>query len=150
MVPAGMPTAAATIHKKYGKRGIPVGKSILIVDDEAHIRMLLEQTLEDFEDEDVEILTAENGRKGLDAIKSEKPDLVFLDVMMPEMNGFEVCEEVKQNLNMDEVYIVMLTAKGQEFDREKGKQVGANEYMTKPFDPDAIVATASKVLGVDV
>ncbi len=127
-----------------------MGKSILIVDDEAHIRMLLEQTLEDFEDEDVEILTAENGRKGLDAIKSEKPDLVFLDVMMPEMNGFEVCEEVKQNLNMDEVYIVMLTAKGQEFDREKGKQVGANEYMTKPFDPDAIVATASKVLGVDV
>lgn len=127
-----------------------MSKTILIVDDESHIRLLLEQTLEDFEDEGVEILTAANGKLGLEAIKASKPDLVFLDVMMPEMNGFEVCEEVKKKLGMQDVYIVMLTAKGQEFDRQKGEEVGADLYMTKPFDPDAIVATASKVLGVKI
>lgn len=127
-----------------------MSKTILIVDDESHIRLLLEQTLEDFEDEGVEIQTAANGKLGLEAIKAAKPSLVFLDVMMPEMNGFEVCEEVKKNLGLKDVYIVMLTAKGQEFDRQKGEEVGADLYMTKPFDPDAIVETASKVLGIEV
>jgi DNA-binding response OmpR family regulator len=127
-----------------------VAKTILIVDDESHIRLLLEQTLEDFEDEGVEIQTASNGKEGLSAIKSSQPDLVFLDVMMPEMNGFEVCEEVKKKLGMSKVYICMLTAKGQEFDRQKGEEVGADLYMTKPFDPDAIVETASKVLGISI
>ena len=70
-------------------------KKILIVDDEAHIRMLIEQTLEDLEDEGVEIITATNGEEALDAIKTEKPNLVFLDVMMPKMSGFEVCQMVK-------------------------------------------------------
>ena len=127
-----------------------MAKTILIVDDESHIRLLLEQTLEDFEDEGVEIQTASNGKEGLSAIKSGQPDLVFLDVMMPEMNGFEVCEEVKKKLGMSKVYICMLTAKGQEFDRQKGEEVGADLYMTKPFDPDAIVETASKVLGISI
>jgi DNA-binding response OmpR family regulator len=125
-------------------------KKILIVDDEPHIRLLLEQTLEDFEDAGVEILTAANGREGLDAIKSHRPNLVFLDVMMPEMNGFDVCSAVKNELSIDGVYIVMLTAKGQEFDKKKGQEVGCDIYMTKPFNPDEIVAKASEVLGVDV
>ena len=86
-------------------------KKILIVDDEPHIRALLEQTLEDFEDEDVEILIAKDGQEGLEVIKEEQPDLVFLDVMMPKMNGFVVCETVKQTLQLKNVYIVMLTAK---------------------------------------
>src|SRR6188768_4286811 len=99
-----------------------MAKKILIVDDEAHIRMLIEQTLEELEDEGVEFLTADNGATALDIIQSETPELVFLDVMMPKMNGMEVCRRVKKELAID-VYIVLLTAKGQELDRLKGQEV---------------------------
>ncbi len=92
-------------------------QKILIVDDEAHIRMLIEQTLEELEDEGVIFLTAENGEAALEIIRTEKPQLVFLDVMMPKMNGIEVCRRVKKELGLDEVYIILLTAKGQEVDR---------------------------------
>ncbi len=71
-------------------------QKLLIVDDEAHIRMLIEQTLEELEDSDVEFLSADNGEKALEIITNEKPDLVFLDVMMPKMNGMEVCRRVKR------------------------------------------------------
>ena len=70
-------------------------KKLLIVDDEPHIRLLLEQTLEELEDHDVEILTATNGLEALETLRSEKPNLVFLDVMMPKMNGYEVCQQIK-------------------------------------------------------
>jgi two-component system alkaline phosphatase synthesis response regulator PhoP len=121
---------------------------ILIVDDEPHIRLLLEQNLEDLEGEGVEILTAADGQQGLDSIKAEQPDLVFLDVMMPRINGFDVCQIVKQELKMDKTYIVLLTAKGQEYDRQHGEAVGADQYLTKPFDPDALLALAQQVLGL--
>ncbi len=121
---------------------------ILIVDDEAHIRILLERTLIDFEDDGVEILMAENGEEALELIKTEQPNLVFLDVMMPKMNGFDVCHTVKKELKMDDVYIVMLTAKGQEYDKQKGTDVGADVYMTKPFDPDEIYDKVEEVLGL--
>jgi two-component system alkaline phosphatase synthesis response regulator PhoP len=121
---------------------------ILIVDDEAHIRGLIQQTLEELEDEGVELLTADNGLAALEQIKAEEPQLVFLDVMMPKMNGFEVCRSVKQELGLGGVHIVLLTAKGQEVDRQKGDEVGADVYMTKPFDPDALLAHARQVLGL--
>lgn len=123
-------------------------QKILIVDDEAHIRMLIEQTLEDLEDEGVEFLTAENGEIALDIIQKERPQLVFLDVMMPKMNGMEVCRRVKKELGMDNVFIVLLTAKGQETDRQKGLDVGADVYMTKPFDPEVLLEKAKQVLGI--
>jgi len=72
-----------------------MSKKLLIVDDEPHIRLLLEQTLEELEDHDVELLTATNGMEALEAIQSDKPNLVFLDVMMPKMNGYDVCQKVK-------------------------------------------------------
>ncbi len=121
---------------------------ILVVDDEAHIRLLIEQTLEELEDQGVEIITSDNGVDALELIKTEKPKLVFLDVMMPKMNGFDVCRTVKHELGMTDVYIVMLTAKGQEFDRQRGNEVGADVYMTKPFDPDELLAKANEVLGL--
>lgn len=123
-----------------------MNKKILIVDDEAHIRMLIEQTLEELEDEGVEFLTAENGEIALEIIKEESPQLIFLDVMMPKLNGMEVCRRVKQELLMHDTYIVLLTAKGQEADRQKGLDMGANVYMTKPFDPEVLLATAKDVL----
>lgn len=119
---------------------------ILIVDDEPHIRLLLEQTVEELEDEGVEIFIASNGEEGLATIREERPELVFLDVMMPKMNGFDVCHQVKNELGMKDVFIVMLTAKGQEFDKVKGNEVGADIYMTKPFNPDEVVKKAREVL----
>ncbi len=126
-----------------------MSKTILIVDDEPHIRILMEQALEDLEDEGVELLTATNGEEALKAIEEEQPQLVFLDVMMPKLSGFEVCETVKKKRQLDNIYIVMLTAKGQEFDKEKGYESGANLYMTKPFDPDEIVKKAREILGME-
>ena len=125
-----------------------MSKTILIVDDEAHIRILMEQTLEDLEDEGVELLTASNGAEALALIQSESPDLVFLDVMMPKMNGFEVCQVVKGNVATQSTYIIMLTAKGQEFDQRQGREVGADLYMTKPFDPDEILNKAIEILAI--
>ena len=123
-------------------------QKILIVDDEAHIRMLIEQTLEELEDEGVEFLTAENGEIALEIIQKENPKLVFLDVMMPKMNGMEVCRRVKKELGLNNVFIVLLTAKGQELDRQRGQEVGADVYMTKPFDPEIILSKAKEVLGI--
>lgn len=125
-------------------------KKILIVDDEAHIRMLIEQTLEELEDEGVEFLTADNGASALEIIQEEKPSLVFLDVMMPKMNGMDVCSQVKNDPELQNVFIILLTAKGQDFDRQKGQEVGADIYMTKPFDPEAILIKAIEILGLKV
>jgi len=126
-----------------------MSKKILIVDDEPHIRMLIEQTVEELEDEGVEFFTAENGEQALEIIQAENPQLVFLDVMMPKMNGMEVCRRVKKELLLNDVYIVLLTAKGQELDRLKGQEVGADVYMTKPFDPEVILAKAREVLQIE-
>jgi two-component system, OmpR family, alkaline phosphatase synthesis response regulator PhoP len=123
-------------------------KRILIVDDEVHIRILMEQTLEDLEDAGVELLIASDGAAALEIIRSQRPDLVFLDVMMPKMSGFEVCEAVKSDADLRSTYIVILTAKGQEFDMHKGQEVGADRYMTKPFDPDQIFQLAVDVLAL--
>jgi two-component system alkaline phosphatase synthesis response regulator PhoP len=125
-----------------------MSKKILIVDDEAHIRMLIEQTLEELEDDGVEFFTADNGETAFEMIQSEQPDLVFLDVMMPKMNGMDVCRKVKQETGQ-KVFIILLTAKGQELDRLKGAEVGADIYMTKPFDPEVLLTKAKEVLGID-
>jgi two-component system, OmpR family, alkaline phosphatase synthesis response regulator PhoP len=121
---------------------------ILIVDDEPHLRMLIQQTLEELEDEGVELLTAADGEQALETIREERPELVLLDVMMPKKNGFDVCRAVKHEDGLGGIYIILLTAKGQEFDRQRGQEVGADTYMTKPFDPDALLEKARSVLGI--
>ena len=121
---------------------------LLIADDEAHIRRLIEQTLEELEDQGVEILTANDGEEALEIIRALRPGLVFLDVMMPKMSGFEVCQAVKRKLRLDDVFVVVLTAQGQDTDEGRGELAGADMYMTKPFDPDQILATAKAVLHV--
>ncbi|MBC7811804.1 MAG: response regulator [Burkholderiales bacterium] len=123
-----------------------MSSKILIADDEAFIRQLIMQTLEPLEDDGAEILTADNGETALQLIQSERPALVFMDVMMPRMNGFDVCHTVKRELQLSDVFIVILTAKGQEIDRVRGEEVGADVYMTKPFDPDELLELAERVL----
>src|SRR6516164_7375116 len=102
---------------------------ILIVDDEPHLRMLILQTLEELEDEGVELLMAAVGEQALAAIRQERPELVFLDVMMPQKNGFDVCQSVKQEDGLRDTCIILLTAKSQEFHRQRGQEVGAHLYM---------------------
>jgi DNA-binding response OmpR family regulator len=123
-------------------------KKVLIVDDEAFIRLLLKQTLEDLEDKGVELISAENGEEALALVKSERPGLVFLDVMIPRMSGFDVCRAIKRDLKLEDVYVVILTAKGQEYDKEIGRDVGADLYVTKPFDPDELLDLATRILMV--
>lgn len=122
-------------------------RKIMIVDDEAFIRTLLTQTLEDLEDQGVELLTAGDGEEALELALSEVPDLIFLDVMMPKKSGYEVCAQIKAQY--PNVYVILLTAKGQAVDKEQGNRAGADEYITKPFDPDFIMERAAKILHLE-
>ncbi len=121
---------------------------LLIADDEPHIRTLLQQTLETLEDDGVELLMEADGAAALERIRRERPDVAFLDVMMPRMNGYDVCAAVRADPDLAHVRVVLLTAKGQEADRQRGADVGAHLYLTKPFDPDALLETAERLLGL--
>jgi len=121
--------------------------SVLIVDDEQHIRLLIEQALEELVDEGVDLYTAGDGEEALAVVEAQRPLLVFLDVMMPKRNGFEVARAIRDELALADTQIVMLTAKGQAYDREQGLAAGANRYLTKPFDPDELLAIARETLG---
>ena len=118
---------------------------VLIADDNPQNAELLDAHLDGT---GFETKIAANGEETLTAVKDWRPDVVLLDVMMPKLSGFDVCERAKQQLGLKDTYIVLLTAKGQEFDRMRGLQVGADLYMTKPFDPDALVQKARAVLGM--
>jgi two-component system alkaline phosphatase synthesis response regulator PhoP len=122
--------------------------TVLIVDDEQHIRLLVEQTLEDLEDDGVEILTAADGAEALDVVANHHPELVFLDVTMPRKSGFEVAQAIKSDPGLAGTTVIMLTAKGQAYDREQGLAAGADQYITKPFDPDDLLRKARSVLGL--
>jgi two-component system, OmpR family, alkaline phosphatase synthesis response regulator PhoP len=123
--------------------------TVLIVDDEQHIRLLIEQTLEDLEDDGVEVLTATNGEEALDVVANQHPDLVFLDVQMPRKSGYEVCRAIKGDPATAGTTVFLLTAKGQAVDRDQGVAAGADEYLTKPFDPDDLLARARTALGLN-
>ncbi len=107
-------------------------KKVLIVDDEPHIVELVRVCLEDT---DYEIVEAYDGQEALDVAQREKPDLILLDIMLPKMDGYEVCRKLKSSDDTKDIPVVMLTAKGQEVDKVKGFQAGADSYMTKPFSP---------------
>ena len=129
-----------------------MAKKVQIIEDESHIKALLIQTLETafediIDDEELEILEANDGVEGLQIAKQEHPDLIFLDIMIPKIDGFEVCKKLKEDPSFKNTYIIMLTAKGQVVDKEKGLSVGANEYVTKPFNPDFIISKVEEKLG---
>ena len=123
-------------------------KKILIVDDEINNRLLLEEILEEFKEQGVEIFLAENGKQALGIIISERPNLVFLDIMMPEINGYEVCNIVKSELKLLHTYVVLLTAKGQLEDKNRGNDVLCDKYITKPFYFNEVLGIAENVLGI--
>ncbi|GJM35570.1 MAG: hypothetical protein DHS20C18_45710 [Saprospiraceae bacterium] len=121
---------------------------LLIADDEVHNRLLIERTLEDLEDEGVVFLYACHGGAALEKIKAERPKLVFLDVMMPIMNGMDVCDQVKNKLALSDIYIILLADQGEEVDEKRGREVGADLYLTKPIDTDKLLEKARKILGI--
>ena len=123
-------------------------RNVLIIDDENYIRLLLHRTLEDFEFAGVEVRIAADGQAGLDAVHERRPDLIFLDLMMPNVDGYEVCTTLKGDAQFTEIPIVILTAKGQLPDFPDG--AAPDFCLTKPFDPDQIVELAQSLLGIDV
>ncbi len=125
-----------------------MSKRILIVDDENYIRLLLHRTLEDLEFEGVSIHFAEDGIEGRDMARALKPDLVFLDMMMPGLSGADVCQIIRRDPMLAGTHVIILTAKGQLPDFPP--DAAPHEYMTKPFDPDQIVSRAAAVLGIDL
>jgi DNA-binding response OmpR family regulator len=119
-------------------------RTVLVVDDEPFICRSLTFVLRK---DNYKVFEARNGEEALAAIREHKPDLVFLDVMMPKLNGFQVTQQVRADPALAGVKIILLTAKGQECDREVGKTAGANDYMTKPFSPTKILDRAREILG---
>ena len=116
---------------------------VLVCDDEPFILKALTFIVKK---EGHTVLEAKNGEEALDAIRSQRPSLVFLDVMMPRKNGYEVLEEVRKDPALKGTFIILLTAKGQDSDREKGLALGANEFMTKPFSPAVILTRMREIL----
>lgn len=111
--------------------------TILIVDDEEPIQELLRFNLEN---EGYSVLTAFDGPVALKMIEEKRPDLVVLDVMLPGMDGLEVCSQLRQNPKFRDLPVIMLTAKGEEIDKVLGLELGADDYLTKPFSPRELLA----------
>ncbi|MEZ5988181.1 MAG: response regulator [Planctomycetota bacterium] len=117
---------------------------VLVVDDEPFILKSLSFVLRKGQ---MEVLEARDGEEALEMIREHKPRLVFLDVMMPRRNGYDVVRAVREDPELADVHLVLLTAKGQEADRTQGMAAGANDYMTKPFSPARILQMAREILG---
>jgi len=116
---------------------------ILIVDDESYGRQLLEAVLLG---ENYDLVFAEDGQKAISVIHEFLPDLVLLDVMMPEMDGFEVCQKIRSNERMMRLPIILITALDDSDSIKKGLKAGANDYISKPFDPVKVLAKVKNLL----
>lgn len=120
-------------------------KRILVVDDEKYIRNILDFSLGG---EGFEVITADNGEEALTKSVDLHPDLIVLDVMMPKIDGFEVCRALKTKSDTKDIPIVILTARDRDEDRKKGKDAGVDRYMTKPFSPGRLVDLVHELLGL--
>ncbi len=121
-------------------------QSVLIVDDEPNIVLSLEFLMKKA---GYEVRVARTGEAALSAVAEAPPNLVLLDVMIPERNGFDVCQAIRANPDWQAVKIVMLTAKGREIEREKGMALGADDYITKPFSTREVVRRVRQLLEAD-
>ncbi|MCC5810361.1 MAG: response regulator [Ectothiorhodospiraceae bacterium] len=121
-----------------------MAKTVLIVDDEPNILLSLEFLMKQ---SGYVVQTAENGEQALEMIRQAPPDLVLLDVMMPRKDGFQVCQEIRQEHDTGSVRIIMLTAKGRHSEQETGLGLGADDYVTKPFSTQDVVHKVQRLLG---
>lgn len=118
-------------------------KKILIADDNENIREALASILEDAGHT---LWIAKDGADALRKVREISPDILILDVMMPEMSGIDVCRTIKNDPNLKKTFVLMLSAKGQVTEQERGKEVGADEYIVKPFSPMEILAKINNIL----
>ena len=117
---------------------------ILVVDDEIYIVHILDFSLGM---EGYEVITALDGEAALEKVKVEKPDLIVLDIMMPKLDGYEVCKTIKANADTQNIPVILLSAKGRNADQKMGFDVGADDYITKPFSPRKLVERINQLLG---
>ncbi len=121
-------------------------KKVLLADDEDGVLALVAATLGN--DNRYTLLMAKDGEEALAIARREVPDLIFLDLMMPKLDGYQVCQALKQSPSTRHIKIVMLTAMAQDSNREQAKKVGADDYFTKPFSPTALLEKVSDLLGL--
>ena len=119
-------------------------KRILIVDDEEDLRKMLKFRLEAV---GYDVTEAMDGQDGLDKARSTKPDLVILDLMLPKIDGYKVCRMLKFDKRYKHIPIIMFTARAQKKDEDMGKEMGADAYITKPFEPEVLLAKIKELLG---
>lgn len=119
-------------------------KSVLVVDDEPNISLSLQFLMTQA---GYEVRIAADGEAALQEVETNPPDLILLDVNMPKRSGFEVCETIRANAAWAKIRILMLTAKGRDVEREQGLALGADDYVTKPFSTQEIVAKVKELLG---
>jgi diguanylate cyclase (GGDEF)-like protein len=134
----GGPSATSTAN-----RGPALKETILVVDDEPHIRKILKFLLEQ---NDFQVLTAANGEEALTQARQSLPDLVLLDLMMPKMDGMEVCRRLRADYRTGQIPIIIVTAKGEVSERVRGLKGGANDYLTKPYDHNELIARVRNML----
>ena len=117
---------------------------VLVVDDEIYIVHILDFSLGM---EGYEVITALDGEQALERMESDRPDLVVLDIMMPKLDGYEVCRTIKSNPASRHIPVILLSAKGRNVDQKMGFDVGADDYITKPFSPRKLVERINQLLG---
>ncbi|MGD1047213.1 MAG: response regulator [Candidatus Krumholzibacteriaceae bacterium] len=116
---------------------------ILVVDDEVNITQILEFSIGA---EGFEVISAQNGEEAIEKARREQPDLIILDIMMPKIDGYEACRILKANPLTKNIPVVLLTAKGRDIDRRLGMEVGATDYIVKPFSPNRLVERIHQLL----
>ncbi|MEO6462431.1 MAG: response regulator [Candidatus Eisenbacteria bacterium] len=117
---------------------------ILVVDDEVYIVHILDFSLGM---EGYEVVTALDGEQALEKVAQQKPDLIVLDIMMPKLDGYETCKALKSNEDTKDIPVILLSAKGRNVDQKTGFEVGADDYITKPFSPRKLVERINAILG---
>lgn len=118
-------------------------KSILVVEDEPNIVLSLQFLMKKA---GFDVRIARDGEEALSAVEDRAPDLILLDVMIPKRDGYDVCQTIRANPAWKNIYIIMLTAKGRDVDREKGVALGANDYITKPFSTRDLTEKVKQLL----
>ncbi|MEO7001957.1 MAG: response regulator [Ktedonobacterales bacterium] len=116
---------------------------VLVVDDSPTVRKIVQLTLQR---ERIQVVTAGDGLSALAAVADEQPDLILLDIMLPRMDGYNICQVVRKNMSYRDLPIIMLSGKDGLFDKMRGKLVGSTEYITKPFDSSELVQTVKRYL----
>ncbi|MDH3329152.1 MAG: response regulator, partial [Desulfobulbaceae bacterium] len=128
--------------KKLGRR-LFMTHNVLVVDDEPNIVLSLKFLISQ---QGYEVRTASNGEEALQALNEQVPDLILLDIMMPKPDGYEVCQKIRATPEWKDIAVIMLTAKGRDVEKQKGFAMGADDYITKPFSTQELVAKVRAIL----